>query len=316
MNLKSYIPTYTEVRIKTFEYKFTVFTPVFNRADTIHRVFDSLNSQTFRDFELVIINDGSTDNTHNVTVNLINNATFKVNYINHTVNKHKMGCFFEAIHLAKGEFIIILDSDDACVPGALKIFNDAYDNIPYDKKQTISGVTGLCMNPYGSIIGDPFPEGPYYSSTFERQAKFPSSSEKWGFTKTDILKGLQINPDLFSRGLIPEGIIWEYIAKLGYQTKYINEVVRIFHEDATNRLSDTDHHKNSFGMSIYSLSILNWFYKDYLWTYPKYFLKRTYTLLRAAHYLKFKRSDYSRAIDSKFIKIFFNIFWASKRFLK
>jgi glycosyltransferase involved in cell wall biosynthesis len=42
---------------------FTVFTPIYNRAHTLHRVYDSLRAQTLRDFEWIVVDDGSTDNT-------------------------------------------------------------------------------------------------------------------------------------------------------------------------------------------------------------------------------------------------------------
>ena len=39
----------------------TVFTPTYNRADVLHRVFDSLKAQTYRDFEVILVDDGSPD---------------------------------------------------------------------------------------------------------------------------------------------------------------------------------------------------------------------------------------------------------------
>ena len=60
MNLKALVPTYKPLeKASSFDYKFTVFTPVYNRSETIHRVFESLEKQTFKDFELIIINDDS-----------------------------------------------------------------------------------------------------------------------------------------------------------------------------------------------------------------------------------------------------------------
>ena len=44
-------------------YTFTVFTPTFNRAVSIHRVYESLQSQAFHDFEWLIVDDGSEDDT-------------------------------------------------------------------------------------------------------------------------------------------------------------------------------------------------------------------------------------------------------------
>lgn len=43
---------------------FTVFTPTYNRANVLHRVYESLCAQTFRNFEWLIVDDGSTDNTY------------------------------------------------------------------------------------------------------------------------------------------------------------------------------------------------------------------------------------------------------------
>ena len=46
-----------------FVHVFTVFTATYNRAHVLHRVYDSLRAQTFRDFEWLVVDDGSTDGT-------------------------------------------------------------------------------------------------------------------------------------------------------------------------------------------------------------------------------------------------------------
>lgn len=53
------------------DYKFTVFTPCYNGEKTIHRVFESMNAQTYTNWEWIIINDGSTDDSDNVIKKLI-----------------------------------------------------------------------------------------------------------------------------------------------------------------------------------------------------------------------------------------------------
>ena len=123
MELKQYMPTFGEIEHFNPEYQFTVFTPAYNAASTIHRVFNSLNKQTFKDFEVIIINDGSTDNTHEVIEKLLLTSNFKTTYINNHVNKHKMGCMLEAVQIARGAFFLTLDADDECIPTALEIFN-------------------------------------------------------------------------------------------------------------------------------------------------------------------------------------------------
>ena len=316
MNLKDLLPTYRPENEYSFDYTFTIFTPIYNRADTLHRVFTSLNAQTFKDFELVMINDGSTDNSHDVALTLIKTASFKVNYINNKINKHKMACFIQAIKVAKGEFVLPLDSDDECTPNALQVFYDEYQNIPEEKKEHISGVTCLCEDQYGNLVGEKFPESPHYSNTFKRSLNAPKASEKWGFTKTQILKGININEKIYAKGYIPEGVIWELIAANGYETKYINDILRVYYMDTENRISIQNHKNDAFGMAIYLLSVLNWFHKDYFLSKPSHFFKRIYTLLRASHFLNFKRKEYQDAIENKILKSLFLLGWSFKHLLK
>lgn len=314
MKLKSLIPYFKEeISANSFEYRFTVFTPVYNRAKTIHRVFNSLNNQTFKDFELVIINDGSKDNSHEVILDLIKTATFKVNYINNSENKHKMGCFVQAIELAKGEFMLPLDSDDECTGDALEIFNNTYINIPDNLKDKISSVTALCKDQFGNLVGEKFEVSPYFSSTFQNMLDNKYDKEKWGFTKTDVLKHVVINPELYAKGYIPEGILWCLLSKSGYQTCYFNSVLRIYYIDENDQnISSGSFKNNALGLAVYSLSILNWFQSKFFKN-PKLFLKWIYYLLLSSKHLSYNRVDYSKALDSWFFKLVFIAFWPIRK---
>lgn len=57
---------------------FTIFTPVYNRKNEIHRVWESLNEQTFRDFEWILVDDGSTDNVWPLLEEYKEKASFPV----------------------------------------------------------------------------------------------------------------------------------------------------------------------------------------------------------------------------------------------
>ena len=59
---------------------FTVFTASYNRAHTLHRVYDSLCAQTLRDFEWIVIDDGSSDNTADLIANWAEAADFPIRY--------------------------------------------------------------------------------------------------------------------------------------------------------------------------------------------------------------------------------------------
>ncbi|WP_053992541.1 glycosyltransferase family 2 protein [Mangrovimonas sp. TPBH4] len=316
MDLKIFSPTYLEQSKSKYKYRFSVFTPIYNRENTIHRVFDSLENQTFRDFELILINDGSTDNSHKIVKSLIEKVDFPIIYKNNQENKHKMACFFEAIKLARGQFLLTLDSDDECTPNALEILNDEYNSIPENLKHNISGVTCLCMDQNHRLVGSLFPEQPYYSNTFEQSFKFPNSGEKWGFTKSDILKSIHVNKDIFSKGLIPESYIWCLISKQGFKTKYVNKTIRIYYRNTVNQLSQGNYKSNSFGSVIFAISVLNWFHQDYFPSQIRIFLKRIYVLLRSSNYLNFSKKDYIKSIDNDIFKLLFATGWYFRKIIK
>ncbi|MDB5119314.1 MAG: pglI [Sphingobacteriales bacterium] len=315
MDLIKYIPDYKPVVDFKAEFQFTVFVPVFNRADTIHRVFESLNSQTFRDFEVIVINDGSTDNSHVVIHELLKTYDFKAIYIDNEVNRHKLACRMQAIKLAKGEFFIALDSDDACTPDALKVFYEEYTNIPEDMKPKVSGVSCCCVNQYGALVGDYFPQDPFFNNSFDKKVYYNIQGEKWGFNKTSVLKGVCINEEIYAKGLIPESLIWFLIAREGYTTKYINKTLRIYYLDSNDGLSKIGYNKKALGMAIFALSTINWFHIKHFKKATNFFLMRLLSLLKASRYLDFGLKDYVAAINNYVLKSLFIALWPFRRVL-
>jgi len=98
---------------------YTVFTPTFNRAHTLHRVFDSLVAQTYRDFEWIVIDDGSTDDTQSLIKLWQQQADFPIHY-HYQVNSGKHIAYNYAVKLAHGELFLVIDSDDGFVVNALE----------------------------------------------------------------------------------------------------------------------------------------------------------------------------------------------------
>ena len=90
----------------------TILTPTYNRAGTLPKLFESLQGQTSKDFEWIVIDDGSKDNTTELVKEFVEKAEgFLVTYLKQD-NSGKHVALNNGISKAQGELIFIVDSDD------------------------------------------------------------------------------------------------------------------------------------------------------------------------------------------------------------
>ena len=210
-------------------YRFTVLTPTYNRAATLHRVYQSLAGQTFRDFEWLVVDDGSTDNTHQIIGEWQARAAFPIRYV-WQKNQHKKTAFNRGVREARGELIVALDSDDEMTPDALAILDEAWRAIPEAERERFVAVTGLCARPDGSIVGDRFPADVFDSNAVDMYFRQRIQGEKFGCMRADVLRRFPFPQEV--PGFVPESLVWWAIARQGYRSRFINRVVRIYHDSA------------------------------------------------------------------------------------
>lgn len=98
--------------------RFTLVIPVYNRSDCILRCLNSIISQDYKSYEIIVIDDGSTDNTCNLIENYYSLSKF-VKLIHYKDNKGVNFARNRGIEHTKGEYIIFLDSDDQLTNHAL-----------------------------------------------------------------------------------------------------------------------------------------------------------------------------------------------------
>jgi glycosyltransferase involved in cell wall biosynthesis len=100
----------------------SVIIPAYNRADLLPRTLDSVARQTLRPREVIIVNDRSPDNTHEVCAALIEqyNGQLNIIYVLHDVNKGEGGSRNTGIRMAQGDYVAFLDSDDEWRPEKLE----------------------------------------------------------------------------------------------------------------------------------------------------------------------------------------------------
>ena len=96
----------------------TVFTPTYNRGYIIEKLYNSLVSQNYNEFEWLIVDDGSTDQTQELISNFITKGFIDIRYFKQE-NGGKHRAINKGVKLAKGELFFIVDSDDYLSNNAL-----------------------------------------------------------------------------------------------------------------------------------------------------------------------------------------------------
>ncbi len=211
--------------VSEFEHTFTVFTPAFNRAHTLPRVYEALKAQTYRSFEWLLVDDGSGDGTGELVKQWQREGAFPIRYY-WQENSGKHIAVNRGVEAACGALFLFLDSDDTCVPQALERLKFHWDAIPPDQKERFSAVSSLAQDLQGNLIGSRFPFDPTDSNSLEIRLKYRVSGEKWGFHRTDVLRKFPY-PRFGQEKALPESLLWNRIA-LHYQTRYINEALEIY----------------------------------------------------------------------------------------
>jgi glycosyltransferase involved in cell wall biosynthesis len=105
--------------------KVSVIIPTYNRAEYLCSAIRSVLSQTFQDFEIIVVDDASTDNTNEI-VDGFNDSRIK--YIRHETNKGGSAARNTGIKMSSGEYIAFLDDDDEWLPEKLELQVNLMEN--------------------------------------------------------------------------------------------------------------------------------------------------------------------------------------------
>jgi glycosyltransferase involved in cell wall biosynthesis len=200
--------------------RFTVLTATYNRAHTLPGVYQSLCAQTFRDFEWLIIDDGSSDRTGELVHSW--NPFFPIRYT-WKQNGGKHTAINIGVEQACGEFVVVLDSDDRCVPHALERMDYYWRKIPNPEK--FSNLVACCCAEDGSVFGDPLPQECVDVFNLGDALEIVGNTDRWGMMRADVLKRFPY-PEFPGEHFIPEGVVWNRILSQ-YGVRYVNEPLLI-----------------------------------------------------------------------------------------
>lgn len=216
------VPEHDNEKILEYPYKITVFTPVYNRSNTIHRVFESLMKQTYKSFEWLIIDDGSTDNLKELVDEYRLKADFLIRYY-YKSNGGKHTAINWAYQLTDSEYFITVDSDDALCTDAIEKFLKIWDKVPAEKRKDYWSVVARCNDARtGKLKGELFPDGINEAEDPEAEAA-KISGDKISCPRTEILKQFPF-PEPEGTTFITESVVWNRINR-SYKQYYTNEIL-------------------------------------------------------------------------------------------
>jgi glycosyltransferase involved in cell wall biosynthesis len=231
----------------------SVLTPTWNRASYLNTVWESLVNQSYLNFEWIVANDGSTDDTVQVVSNLATKSNFPVTLINASCRIGKSRMDNEAVRTAKGDFIIWCDSDDYLMPNALEALINSWNSIPSTERGDFCGVTALC-DTENKILGRSYPLNNYTDIVFNDLFNM-IQTDLVIFTRSDYLKSV---PFVEVDYLIPETSVWNEIGVR--KTRFIPKILERKNYGVENSLSFTGLMEYNRGRA-YALAIT----KKFIW---------------------------------------------------
>lgn len=193
----------------------SIIIPTYNRAHLLGRAIQSVLDQTHQDFELIIVDDGSTDNTEEIVRSF---SDERIRYIKHDKNRGGAAARNTGIKAARGEYIAFQDSDDEWLPEKLEKQIRVFETVPPEVGVVYTGFHRLENN---------------------KKTYIPSSkiTQKEGYIFSSLLKGnfvttqaVLVKRECFERaGMFDENLPrlqdWELFIRISkyYHFKCIDE---------------------------------------------------------------------------------------------
>ncbi len=232
----------------------TILTPAYNRGYILHEAFQSLCAQTNFDFEWIVVDDGSLDNTQELVQEWMEQGTpFPLIYFKQE-NGGKHRAINRGVKLSTCEYLLILDSDDFLEPDAVEWIHQWIATI--DGKDGFAGVAGLRgwkekNEPIGSFM-----ESDFIDATNLERKKLCLDGDKAEVYKTEILRKYPF-PEFEGENFLRESAVWDAIARDGYQMRWFNKIIYRceYLEDGLTQGTDTAVYLKNFQGFTYCMKM-------------------------------------------------------------
>ena len=231
----------------------TVFTPTYNRVHLLRRLYESLIGQTVYNFEWLVVDDESTDNTK-IFLEEVSSSSLPFSfryYVQMHGGKHR--AINLALKQAKGEYFFIVDSDDWLPENAIELIIGWLKGI--QGLPTLCGVAGQKALADGKPVGNSFLGKEYVDASSLERKKFHIEGDKAEVFSVEVMKTHPF-PEFDGEFFVTEAVCWNAIAADGYKMRWYQEPIYYceYLEDGLTKTGANDlsgHIANFQGYSYY-----------------------------------------------------------------
>lgn len=199
----------------------TVLTPTYNRSKNLKVLYESLMNQTNHNFQWIIVDDGSQDDTANV-VSILNSELFPIVY-KKKPNGGKHTAINYALPYIEGEYTFIVDSDDVLTEDAIEQISIAIKK--YKKSSNVKIISFLRGSSVSSPFNNDFPTEDTISNHIDFRLNAARKGDCAEVVESTLLKTRSF-PEFENEKFLSEGYLWTYWG-FRYDTVYINKVIYI-----------------------------------------------------------------------------------------
>ena len=293
-------------------YRITVFTPTRNRDYIIDTLYKSLCAQTFKDFEWLIMDNG-TDETEDKVRQYKQDG--KIENIKYFHNPERVGinrAMNDAVKVAEGDLFFKVDDDDYLTNDALECIDRWEQTLPKDSKYGYAGVSGLRAYHDGRVIGGNWQHpGDYVDATGLERRKQKLLGDKAEAYYTYVLKKYGPLPEVEGETITFEGMLYDKIAASGLKIRWFNKTIYFteYLEDGATRNNNRrlEENLNTYGLLL--ASCLKYNSQPFV-----YLLKNLcrYSEMCRRHGLRY-REAFAKFHDKRFLTL---VCWFASHFTK
>lgn len=216
----------------------SIIIPTYNRKTTLPRTLHSIDRQTVKDFNCIIVDDGSTDGTKQVIEGMRKELSFDFDYY-YKENGGVLSARLFAIERSETELVMPVDSDDELTEDAVEVCLRTWNSLSPKERKKYYGLKCLCRDyETNKPVGGLFPDDINICS-YRKYIKSSYHGERFHISRRDIFlqqyREYKLLMKAANSNFVSEGTLIKY--EMQYRYFCINEMLRIYHQEDPDSLS-------------------------------------------------------------------------------